>query len=327
MLRPSRKLPSTAALLAFSSAAQHQNFTRAAEELNTSQTAISRHIANLEERLGVRLFERRGRSVVLSNEGRHLFNAVVMGFDQITSAIDVISADQSHSHLTISCVYELSHLVVLPCFEELARQTKAQISFRIIPESFVRYEDAASSKDADIVVCHFEGLSEADDRAVLFEENLRPVCSPGFLERNRDTLNKPISTWKGLPFLRLSKPNTGWANWTNYLVRNQAANFQPEYHDYYGYVYLLEAAAAGKGIAPEWRGLVYSYLDSGRLVPIYKDYTAFSSHICAIVTNRGKAKRKAYKCLKVLKELVRPRFEIPTADPVDRFQQVAPHQK
>ncbi len=67
-----RKIPSTAALVSFESAARHESFTKAAEELSLTQSAICRQIATLEEFLGVELFRslaargqaHRGRAVL-----------------------------------------------------------------------------------------------------------------------------------------------------------------------------------------------------------------------------------------------------------------------
>src|SRR5690606_37385027 len=64
-----RKIPSTAALVAFESAARHQSFTKAAEELALTQSAVCRQIAALEAFLGVELFRRTRRGVRLTEEG------------------------------------------------------------------------------------------------------------------------------------------------------------------------------------------------------------------------------------------------------------------
>ena len=64
-----RKIPSTAALLAFERAARHESFTRAAEELALTQSAICRQIASLEDFLGLRLFRRTKRGVTLTEAG------------------------------------------------------------------------------------------------------------------------------------------------------------------------------------------------------------------------------------------------------------------
>ncbi|HJV61299.1 MAG TPA: LysR family transcriptional regulator, partial [Albitalea sp.] len=61
-----RKIPSTAALAAFEAAARHQSFTQAADELAVTQSAVCRQIAALEEFVGVKLFRRSKRGVLLT---------------------------------------------------------------------------------------------------------------------------------------------------------------------------------------------------------------------------------------------------------------------
>ena len=70
----SRRLPPLYALRAFEAAARHASFTRAAEELAITQSAVSRHIRTLEEYFACRLFERRGRSLHLTDPASPTFS-------------------------------------------------------------------------------------------------------------------------------------------------------------------------------------------------------------------------------------------------------------
>lgn len=78
-----RKIPSTAALTAFESAARHQSFTLAADELALTQSAVGRQIANLEDLLGVKLFRRTRRGVVLTPAGVHYSGAVRARLEEV----------------------------------------------------------------------------------------------------------------------------------------------------------------------------------------------------------------------------------------------------
>ncbi|RDS99100.1 LysR family transcriptional regulator, partial [Burkholderia contaminans] len=68
-----RLTPSMSLLLVFEAAARHESYTRAADELSLSQSAISRQVQTLEDQLGVSLFRREGRSVKLTEVGRRYF--------------------------------------------------------------------------------------------------------------------------------------------------------------------------------------------------------------------------------------------------------------
>ncbi|MBN8487423.1 MAG: LysR family transcriptional regulator, partial [Burkholderiales bacterium] len=78
-----RKIPSTAALAAFEAAARHQSFTRAAEELSVTQSAVCRQIASLEDFVGVPLFRRGQRGVLLTEAGRRYARSVAARLDAV----------------------------------------------------------------------------------------------------------------------------------------------------------------------------------------------------------------------------------------------------
>jgi len=78
-----RKLPSTSALAAFEAAARQQSFTKAAAELAVTQSAVCRQVASLEEFLGVALFRRNRRGVVLTDAGQRYSRAVAARLDEV----------------------------------------------------------------------------------------------------------------------------------------------------------------------------------------------------------------------------------------------------
>ena len=75
---------------------------------------------------------------------------------------------------------------------------------------------------------------------------------------------------------------------------------RPCYVDISDYVYLLEAAAAGEGLALGWRHLVDGYLDEGRLIPVAGGYVEFDRHCFARLTDRGRRRPDARRCLDAL---------------------------
>ncbi|MFC3340244.1 LysR substrate-binding domain-containing protein [Paracandidimonas soli] len=81
-----RLTPSMSLLLIFESAARHESYARAADELSLSQSAISRQVQTLETQLGIRLFSREGRSVRLTDAGRRYFDDLSDALGMIRSA-------------------------------------------------------------------------------------------------------------------------------------------------------------------------------------------------------------------------------------------------
>ena len=86
-----RILPPLNALRAFEAAGRLGSFTRAAEELNVSHSAISRHVRGLEDRLNVHLFRAKNTGVALTDQGRAFLNEITPAFDQIAQATEALS--------------------------------------------------------------------------------------------------------------------------------------------------------------------------------------------------------------------------------------------
>lgn len=92
------------ALRAFEASARHLNLTRAADELNVTQTAVSQHIRKLEDRLGKPLFRRLPRGLALTDEGQALLPAVVQAFGQLERALQKLGDARPREVLTVGAV-------------------------------------------------------------------------------------------------------------------------------------------------------------------------------------------------------------------------------
>ena len=97
-----RPLPPLNGLRAFEAAARHLSFTRAAEELNVTQAAVSHQIKGLEERLGIRLFRRLNRALMLTDEAQRLYPATRDAFDRLAEAVAGLKARDTVGPLTVS---------------------------------------------------------------------------------------------------------------------------------------------------------------------------------------------------------------------------------
>lgn len=97
-----RRLPSLNALRAFEAGARHLSFTRAAEELSVTQTAISHQVRQLEGDLGVKLFERRPRELALTPAGSNLYPVLAEAFDRVTEAVTRIRSQPESRPLSVS---------------------------------------------------------------------------------------------------------------------------------------------------------------------------------------------------------------------------------
>ena len=98
---PMPHFPPTAQLRALDAAARHLSFTKAAEELNVSQSAVSHQIKHLEELWGLKLFVRLTRKLELTAEGRALAPVAQAFFQNLTKTLDALKQDQGHQVLRV----------------------------------------------------------------------------------------------------------------------------------------------------------------------------------------------------------------------------------
>src|SRR5579872_7431159 len=101
-------LPSLNGLRAFEAAARHLSFTRAADELNVTQTAISHQIRRLEEQLGIPLFVRRNRALELTREASDYLPAIRSAFADLHRATEKLRRADRDARLTVSTTASLA---------------------------------------------------------------------------------------------------------------------------------------------------------------------------------------------------------------------------
>lgn len=295
-------LPSTRCLLAFEVCARLQSFTAAAQRLNTSQSSISRHISELETALGASLFERHRQRVHLSEQGKHLYLRVSQGLDSIRDGLQVIADWDADLPVTIGCTHAISHLLIMPVFDGLQNAMSDVAKVRVITSEYEAL-DAHLDPQIDIVFDYDVSNLNANDFVLLFAEAVKPVCAPGFKERHAKELSAPSSHWQGFELLEMATPNRGWANWEDWFAANGISASARPTTSFNNYVYLLEACASGRGLALGARGMVDTYLSNGRLVQAYDDYKEYDRGFYAVLTERGRSKSAACRCLEALADL------------------------
>ena len=291
------RIPSESALLAFEAAARHGNFSQAANELRTSQPAVSRHIAGLERELAARLFERSGSSVRLTEAGRHFRDAVVAGLGTIQAGATRAAYVASGQQVVIACAHDASHLVVFPRYGALRETLDEGTRVRLLTHRKMP-ENMPVSPIADVVLAWNAATGvAAEDMALVFSEQLQLVCSPDYAAAHADTLSRPIADWGGLTFLDLNMPNLGWTAWPDWFERAGHPASTPRFVGFDSYVQMLDAAAGGLGIALGWRNYIERYLDSGAIETLAEGFVEFDNSFVAALTEKGRRNPDARKCL------------------------------
>ena len=295
-------IPPTSTLIAFETTARLGSVTLAARELATSQSAISRHIRNLEETLGMALFQRSGRGIVLTKSGGAYFLAVQSSMDSLRAAAHALHT--SNANLTIGCTLEISGLILQPVFSRLKRFLGEEVEVRIVVYDYDRLPLLVGS-GLDIT---FEGLlvEHSDRDAVkMLDEEIVPVAAPAFLERYGPVLAENPRHWSGVPRLEIGQCSPGWATWGTWFDAHGCAPPDAPVETFEHHVHLLRAAAEGDGIAIGWNGFMAHYVETGQLVAIREEWLRTKLTMYGVPTPSGKRNRVSTACLHELARLVK----------------------
>lgn len=272
------RLPSFKLLTGFEAAARLGNYSRAADELCVSQSAISHQVAQLERQIGQPLFRRKGRGVELSVAGRLLHESVVRSLDIIRTGLGRIDTYLDTNLVTIVCPAPVAHGWLQPLLDRLALAHPGFCPI-VSTDETARYVDEL---DVDIAITrqplHQAGVHEE----LLLRDELVVVCTPGHAE---NLLNA------GSGIMYLESDLTGER--TGAFVRQHLAQF-PKVAIYDDPRLLLDAAQRGRGMALVSRLLASSALESKSLVHL-PQYPAQSAGTLWISRTAGEARTDIVK--------------------------------
>ena len=149
----SKRLPPLNALRVFDAAARHLSFTRAAEELFVTQAAVSHQIKSLEDFLGLKLFRRRNRSLLLTEEGQSYFLDIKEIFSQLTEATRKLQARSAKGALTVSLLPSFAIHWLVP---RLSSFNSAYPGIDVRIQAVDRQEDKLAD-DVDVAIFYGRG--------------------------------------------------------------------------------------------------------------------------------------------------------------------------
>lgn len=259
-----RKIISSAnLLLIFESAGRRLSFTRAAEELGVSQPAVSHAIKNLENQLGVRLFDRLHRGVALSRAGKTFFHKVSTSLDEMYQAAEVLKHSHNQKDVTLSVSTAFATHWLMPRIARF-KQDYPAINLRCLTTE----TDAESDQqDIDLRIPLGGGDWSAYERWHFTDESVIAVCSSHYLQqagritRPADLLNETL-----LHLEADYRQRMDWEGWLKYYdVDVQSEGEQYSFNDY---SVVLQAALEGQGIALGWLHIVEPLITQGRLVQV-----------------------------------------------------------
>jgi len=256
-----KTLPPTNSLVVFEAAARHMNFTRAARELEVTQSAVSRQIQLLEDHLGIALFQRQSRGLVLTRDGERLHRAVAMGLEHIANVAADLRRTRGPRELTVATSVTFASYWLMARIATF-RAAHPEIELRLYASSPI-YDLAAEG--IDIAVRYGSGEWPGVEATRLFGDEIWPVCAPRYLDGRKAP--QTVADLLDETLLHLSKFDRNWVTWDTFLA-SYGVEGEPHRRGltYDNYMVLIQSALRGEGIALCGRRLAEDFLAHGDLV-------------------------------------------------------------
>lgn len=261
-----RDLPPLSSIRVFEAAARHQNLSRAAEELNMTQSAVSYQIKQIEAFVGAPLFVREARGVRLNQRGEQLAPMVQAALTSLARAFRAVS-DKAHSVLTISTMQTIAGNWLAPRIG----------SFQMLhPEFAVRLDISSTLADfaadgIDVAIRSGRGDWPGLESHLLFEQTFTAVASPAYLARE----GRPATPEDMLSHVLIAPSDEWWDIWFRAAGVPTPITFTRPGIDVETQQMAASVALAGHGIAIVTPRFEAQSFASGKLVTLF-DITASS---------------------------------------------------
>lgn len=257
-----RRCPTISELNSFIASARHLSFSKAAKELFVTQSAISRHIADLERYLGHPLFIRSRSGLTLTHIGEIYLKQIRPAVQTLEVATTQVMSTAQHSHLL--------NLSVAPTFAAnwlLARMENFRSLNPDISINFVRYQALDSTEvgpDHDASIQYGYGNWDISEAVYLLGKETSVVCAPAYQRR----LNiRYFSDLKDCTLLQHNEIPSAWEDWfITYAGEHKSPRIGPSFNFF---TLIIQAAIYELGVALVPTCLLKDVLASGQLVELF----------------------------------------------------------
>ncbi|QNB17568.1 transcriptional regulator GcvA [Paraburkholderia tropica] len=258
------RLPPLQTLRAFEATGRLLSMTLAAQELHVTQGAISRHIKTLEDDLGVTLFQRLTRRIVLTESGAELLLAVTRLLGELTREAERLRAQDSVTRMTISTSVSFASkwlALRLHRFKALHPELDVHLD---VTDINVDLQDGK----ADVAIRYGSGRYPRALAERIMDETVTPVCSPEYQART-----KGLPSVDSLSSCTLLHEDRMLANWEQWFALAQVDKIRTGRGPAYSHGSMaIEAAIRGEGVALGRSVLVADDIAAGRLVAPFPHY-------------------------------------------------------
>ncbi len=268
--------PSLTALRTFEAAARNHSFKLAAAELHVTPTAVSHQIQQLEDLLGVKLFERTGRGLLLTDAAASCLPLLQQGFDSLRQGVEKLRKHRGPDIITVNTSPSFASLWLFPRlhrFTMLYPEIDVRVTTRLRQAAKLREEQQSGVnnvqdwiQEADLIIAYGNGQFGGLETEELLPLYIAPLCAPGLLPRmDKDMM---ASRLVKLPRLHDDRgtmygQTSFWRIWTDAMGIAPHDNVQ-EIHFTHAML-ALSAAADGLGVVVTTPVLAESFLGDGRL--------------------------------------------------------------
>jgi len=263
------RLPPLSALRVFEAAARHESFKQAAEELFVTPGAVSQQIRLLEEHVGVELFVRDGRRVVLSDAGKASAQILKEAFEKMFEATRLMKAGTQKGRVTVSAAPSFAAKWLMPRLYEFSAANEdidVWVSADMAPVDF-------AVTDIDLAVRYGNGHYSGLHVEHLLAEAVVPVCSPLLFEAA--PIRKPADLAHHVLLHDAGDGDPSCPDWPMWLkahgVDGVDATRGPRFNQA---SMVIEAAVAGRGVALAKRAIADADLQAGRLKVLFDEKDA-----------------------------------------------------
>ncbi|RKP52362.1 LysR substrate-binding domain-containing protein [Trinickia fusca] len=254
-------LPPLQCLIAFDAAARFGNFTRAAQELNVTQGAVSKQVVKLENYLGTPLFVREAKALRLTRAGQIYAQRIHDILSDCAQATAEVMKEQSPHSVTIACASGTGSLFLASRISKFSRE-HPEISIRIVVREAV-FSLAPAEFDIGIYYIR-DAPPPGMSGAPFISETVQAYCAPEFLAgkryQPRDLMGHTL-----LVADEQQRQWMGWRDWFRFTCGE--AGFTPKRTiTATSYPLLVQLALSGEGIILGWSEIIRSLVESGQLV-------------------------------------------------------------
>jgi DNA-binding transcriptional LysR family regulator len=235
-----RRIPSTAALVSFEAAARHESFTKAADELSLTQSAICRQIGGLEEFLNVELFRRSRRGVKLTEAGLSYSRRVATQLDAVERDTLSVMGHQGANVIELAVVPTFGTQWLLPRLKDFQQQNPdvtINLTNRTRPFLF-------ADTDFDAAIYFGDADWSGTESHRLMNENPMPVCSPALLGNKAQLSARELAD---MPLLQQTTRPYAWRQWFNSMDMAVARDMTGPRYELFSM--LAQAAMHDMGVA------------------------------------------------------------------------------